>query len=166
MCLSTSNELFETPRSSHKAKIAMVESTPREQIIEVVNRLFIYTDQQEWAKLENEVFMNEVDFDMTSVGGTSGLLPAKDICATWKEGFTGIDSVNHLAGNYLVNVFEETADVFAYATATHYKAKAKHGQTRVFVGTYDIKLTKTLEGWRIHLFRYQLKFTSGNPDLL
>ena len=41
----------------------------REEIIETVNKLFVYTDNREWKKLQGEVFTNEVDFDMSSIGG-------------------------------------------------------------------------------------------------
>ena len=52
------------------------------------------------------------------------------------SGIAGIDSINHLAGNYLVDIHDMVATVFAYATATHYKASATKGTTREFVGTY------------------------------
>ena len=41
--------------------------TPREQIIEVVNRLFYYTDYREWDNLVNEVFSPQVELDMVSL---------------------------------------------------------------------------------------------------
>jgi len=34
-----------------------------------------------------------------------------------------LDAVNHLDGNYLVTLAGNTADVFAYAAATHYKTQ-------------------------------------------
>jgi len=34
----------------------------------------------------------------------------------------GIDSINHLAGNFIIGIdLIPTREVFAYATATHYK---------------------------------------------
>ena len=47
----------------------MVSFTVRDEIIEVINKLFIYTDMQEWEKLQNEVFSDDVMFDMSSLGG-------------------------------------------------------------------------------------------------
>ena len=50
----------------------MVTYSVRDEIIEIVNRLFVYTDNREWMKLQSEVFTGEVYFDMSSVGGEKG----------------------------------------------------------------------------------------------
>jgi len=137
----------------------------REEIVEIINKLFVFADDQEWSKLQKDVFTENVDFDMSSVGGEKKELTSKAICELWENGFKGIDSVNHLAGNYIVTVEDATATVFAYATATHYKKSATNGSTREFVGTYDIGLTKENSGWRINKFKYNLKYATGNLDL-
>jgi hypothetical protein len=137
----------------------------REQIVEVINKLFVYTDFQEWNKLQSEVFTDHVLFDMSSLGGEKMNTTSKNICQIWKNGFVGIDVINHLAGNYLIEIKEDTADAFAYATATHYKKSATKGNTREFVGTYNLHLIKKEAGWRIDQFKYNLKYSNGNLDL-
>jgi hypothetical protein len=47
----------------------MVSFSVRDEIIEVINKLFIYTDMQEWEKLQDEVFSDDVLFDMSSLDG-------------------------------------------------------------------------------------------------
>lgn len=143
----------------------MVTFSIRDEIVEVINKLFVYTDSQDWEKLQNEVFSDDVFFDMSSLGGKKAETTSKEICDTWQKGFVGIDSINHLAGNYLVHIHDTTATVFAYATATHYKTSATKGKTREFVGTYDISLLKHGYGWRIYQFKYDLKYSTGNLDL-
>ena len=139
--------------------------TLREQIIETVHKLFIYTDSREWKKLQDEVFTESVLFDMSSPGMDVKETTAKSICETWQRGFIGLDAVNHLAGNILVTIKDEQAEVFAYATATHFKSSATQGKTREFVGTYDLHLINTSIGWRIDKFKYNLKFMNGNLEL-
>lgn len=139
--------------------------TEREQIIETVHRLFIYTDSREWNKLQEEVFTQSVFFDMSSLGNEAKLTSAKSICEIWESGFAGLTAVNHLAGNLLISVKDDQADVFAYATATHYKSSATMGKTREFVGTYDLHLILSDKGWRIDQFKYNLKFMTGNLEL-
>jgi hypothetical protein len=143
----------------------MVLFSVRDEIVEVINKLFVYTDMQEWEKLQNEVFSDDVFFDMSSMGGLGSETTSKAICETWRNGFAGIDAVNHLAGNYLVQVHDVTASVLAYATATHYKESATKGKTRDYVGNYNISLMRHGIGWRIYEFKYNLKFTSGNINL-
>ncbi|MBS1744393.1 MAG: nuclear transport factor 2 family protein [Bacteroidetes bacterium] len=144
----------------------MVTYSVRDEIIETVNKLFVYTDQQDWEKLQVEVFTHEVFFDMTSLGGVKEEKTSRSICEEWKKEFTGIDAVNHLAGNYLVHIHDTTATVFAYATATHYKSSATKGTTRDFAGTYDIGLLKQSNGWRIYEFKYKVKYITGNVELI
>lgn len=144
----------------------MYAHSTRDEIAEVVHKLFIYTDNQDWEKLQSEVFTTEVFFDMSSLGGDKGEKTSEEICLHWQKGFEGIDSINHLCGNLIVNIQDTTANVHAYATATHYKASATKGKTRDFIGTYDLGLLKLHGGdWRIYEFRYQLKFLTGNADL-
>ena len=144
----------------------MTEFSQREQIVEIVNKLFIYTDNRQWSSLQSEVFTQQVLLDMSSLGGPNEEISSKDICDMWQEGFKDLDAINHLGGNYLVDIpTDSTAKVFAYATATHYKQSAKNGTTREFVGTYDLGFTKTDVGWRISSFTYQLKYMQGNIDL-
>ena len=139
----------------------------REQVVETVNKLFVYTDDRQWQKLLDEVFSERVLFDMASAGGGEAVrIEAKEICDQWEKGFEGIDAVHHQAGNYLVTLHDKGASVHAYAIALHYKKAAAHGNTRRFVGSYDLELSEIQgRGWRINLFRYHLKFIDGNPDL-
>ena len=43
--------------------------TPREQIVETANKLFVYTDSHQWKKMQEEVFTDSVLFDMSPLGG-------------------------------------------------------------------------------------------------
>lgn len=139
-------------------------------VIEVVTKLFVYTDRRDWKKLLAEVFMEEVVFDMSSLGaGPAKKIRATEICEMWSKGFEGIDHVHHHAGNYIVKFNSETetvaADVLCYATATHFKSNARNGSTREFVGDYVIHVSLTDLGWRVDKFRYNVKFVLGNKEL-
>jgi hypothetical protein len=140
----------------------------REAVIDVVTRLFIYTDLRQWDKIQKEVFTEKVRFDMSSAGaGEPKELTAKAICTMWEDGFVGIDQVHHQAGNFLVEFKEEDveANVFCYAIAIHYKEAAMQGKTREFVGSYDLHANFTDLGWRIDSFKYNLKYINGNKEL-
>lgn len=137
----------------------------RDLIIEICNRLFYYTDHRNWEALKEEVFTDVVYFDMTSLGAKEAVIMASQkICDLWDEGFQGIDAIHHQAGNYLVEIENDHARVTAYAIATHYKESASQGKTRTFVGSYDLGLKHTDHGWRIHSFKYNLKYVEGNTD--
>ena len=139
-----------------------------DNIVELINKLFVYTDARQWNKLLSDVFKEEVFFDMTSLGnGMPKKLRASEICSMWKEGFNGIDQVHHQTGNFIVDLKSEIeAEVFCYAIAIHYKKAAKKGKTREFVGSYELHVSLTDIGWRIDSFKYNLKYINGNEDLL
>ena len=47
----------------------MEKYSVRDEVIEVVNKLFVYTDNRHWEGLQYEVFADLVMFDMSSMGG-------------------------------------------------------------------------------------------------
>jgi len=140
--------------------------TERERVVELCNKLFIYTDYREWERLKTEVFTTDVYFDMSSMNGDKPqMISATDLCDQWRKGFEGLDAVHHQAGNYLITITENGADIFCYATASHYKNQAANGTTREFVGSYHLHATYTPVGWRLDRFQYNMKYVSGNKDL-
>ena len=141
----------------------------QDTVIELANKLFVYTDQRDWDKLLKEVLMEKVEFDMTSAGGgPAKTMTASEICQMWKAGLEGIDFIHHQSGNFIVNFKNDgtEANIFCYATATHYKAAAQHGKSREFVGSYELRAEFTDLGWRLAAFRFNLKYINGNKDLL
>ena len=140
--------------------------TVREQIIEVINKFFVYTDSQEWTKLQEEIFAANVELDMVSMGADRAeRVSSREICDRWEKAFEELDAIHHQSGNYIVNIIGEMAEVNAYAVATHYKELAQKGQTRKFTGSYDIHLSKRHGDWRIDKLKYHLKYSSGNMSL-
>jgi SnoaL-like domain len=136
-----------------------------EEITNVVNKLFVFTDEQDWSALKSEVFDRDVDFDMVSMGAEKAQkITAVEICEMWQEGFKGLDAIHHQAGNYIISIENKQALVKAYAIASHYKNATTEGKTREFVGSYDIGLLETNRGWRINSFKYNLKYADGNIE--
>ena len=136
-----------------------------EQITDIVNKLFVYTDEQEWSRLISEVFDWNIHFDMVSMGAEGAeTKTAEEICEMWNEGFKGLDAVHHQAGNYIISIDGKESTVKAYAIASHYKKEATQGNIREFVGSYDLKLIETENGWRINFFKYNLKYADGNVE--
>ena len=137
-----------------------------EEITNVVNKLFVFTDEQDWSALKSEVFDRDVYFDMVSMGAEKAQkITAVEICEMWQEGFKGLDAIHHQAGNYIISIEKRQALVKAYAIASHYKNETTEGKIREFVGSYDIGLLETSRGWRINSFKYNLKYADGNIEL-
>jgi len=144
----------------------MANYTAREQVVEIVNRLFYYTDYQQWQELIDQVFDQEVLLDMTSLGAPKAeKLTSQQICDQWKDGFKNLDAIHHQSGNYIIDIQNKEAHVKAYAVAIHYKKSAAKGTTREFTGSYNFKLIQLEKGWRITSFKFNLKYMARNLDL-
>lgn len=134
-------------------------------VINTVNRLFINTDERKWQAV-SDCFADEVLFDMTSmVGGEPVKLTPQQITDTWDTGLKGLKAIHHQAGNYIVTIKENEADVFCYAIATHYFPNPSGDNTFTFVGSYNFHLVKKNQSWKIDMFKFNLKYTDGNSNL-
>jgi hypothetical protein len=137
----------------------------KEEIRNVVNRLFISTDNRDWDAVK-AVFAPEVLFDMTSmVGGKPVTMKPADIVAAWDKGLKPLKAIHHQAGNYVINVKQNTADAFCYGIASHYRPNKTNRNTRIFVGSYNFHLAKNGANWQIDQFKFNLKYIDGNPRL-
>lgn len=137
----------------------------KDEIRDVIYRLFIHTDRRGWQTVE-ECFTPRVIFDMSSAGGGPPTeMAASEITRGWDSGLRAIAHVHHQAGNMLVDVHGDEATAFCYAIALHHTPQAPGGDTRTFVGSYDFGLERLDGRWRIKLFRFDLKYITGNLEL-
>jgi hypothetical protein len=140
--------------------------TARRDAEDLVIRMFVATDERDWACVE-ACFTDPFTLDMTSlVGGEPVSLSPHEVTAAWAEGFRTLDHVHHQIGNLQTTIDGERATVRCHGIALHYRAGiAAAVKSRTFVGTYEIDLTATARGWRISLLQFKLKFIEGNLEL-
>lgn len=130
-----------------------------------VTRLFVYTDQHEWEKLEN-IFAERVVLDYSSfTGAPAAELTAGQIVQAWRAFLPGFKATHHQTGNYLIESDENTAKVFCYGTATHYLPNESGKDVWVVVGSYDFELVKTATGWQVAAMKFNFKYQDGNTEL-
>lgn len=128
----------------------------RGQISDVISRLFYYTDHLDWEKLSQKVLAPKVLLDMSSItNGHPETLSAEAICQMFDQNLKNLDAVHHQAGNFIIDIDDNTANVIAYATTTYY---TKGENIKEYVGTYFFHLTKLDVGWRIDKYTYKLKY--------
>ncbi len=137
----------------------------KDRIVEALTEIFVSTDRRDWPAVR-ACFAPQVTFDMASLtGAPAATVPAEQIVAGWEQGLRPLQAVHHQAGNFQVAVEGEEAEAHCYAIASHYLKVPSGRNTRVFVGSYDFRLRKEGGRWRISLFRFNLKYVDGNPDL-
>ena len=144
---------------------AIEQLLDKNEIIEVVTRLFIATDARDWAGVE-ECLTDPVILDMTSLsGGEPERLSPAQVAEGWRDGLAKVDHLHHQVGNFIVRVNVNDATAFCYGVAFHHRDVTSDDNLRTFVGTYDIHLVRTKNGWRIDLFKFNARFVTGNADL-
>ena len=137
----------------------------KENVIQKVTELFVFTDQRDWSKVR-ECFTENVHFDMTSMaGGDPVNLTPEQITQAWDEGLKPLQAIHHQVGNFMVNLDKNEAEVFCYGIALHYLENPSGKNTRTFVGSYDFHLMRQQDDWKINKFKFNLKYIDGNADL-
>jgi hypothetical protein len=146
--------------------LVMKEKAPAEEdrwkVIEAVTRLFIATDNRDWSSVR-DCFAESVLFDMSSLsGGEPAHVTPESIITGWEEGLKELAAIHHQIGNFLVHTGEEFADLFCYGISIHYLPNPSGRNTRTFVGSYDVHLSRIGGEWKIDGFTYHSKFVEGD----
>jgi len=137
----------------------------KDQVVRVVLDLFAHTDARDWAKAK-ACFTSHVHFDMSSLsGGKPAQLSPAQITEGWDEGLRRLEAIHHQIGNLRVDLIDGgRAVVRCHGTATHFLPDPA-GDTRTFIGTYELGLREDADGWRIDRFVYRSRLVKGNLDL-
>ena len=138
--------------------------TERERVIEAVTTLFVSIDNRDWGTVRS-AFDENVLFNTTLTEGNPEILSRDQIIGDWQEGLECLEAIHHQVGNFLVRFHENEAIVFCYGIAYHYLTNRSNRNTKLFVGSYDIRLTSKDGGWKITAFAFTSKFVAGNLKL-
>jgi hypothetical protein len=133
---------------------------------DVVVRMFVATDERDWATVE-DCFTDPFMLDMTSmVGGSPTSMTPRRVANAWAEGFRPLDRVHHQVGNFQTTVDGLSAVVRCYGVAFHHRVGVVAGlKSRIFVGTYELRLAAKADCWKISELKFKLKFIDGNLEL-
>jgi hypothetical protein len=133
---------------------------------DAVVRLFVATDERNWPALE-ACFTTPFTLDMTSMaGGSPSQITPREVATAWATAFKPLDHVHHQIGNLQTTIKESEAQVRCYGVAFHHRASVSNAlKTRIFVGTYEIKLRRESPRWLVTELKFLLKFIEGNSNL-
>ena len=136
-----------------------------QKIIETLQSIFIGADQHDWNQILN-AFTEKVHLDYTSLsGGEAEDLPAATIVNNWKNFLPRFKATHHQLGNFMIKEDGPTAKAFFYGTATHYFPNPSGRHIWTVTGTYDARLEKQGDMWKVNYLRLNLHYVDGNTDL-
>ncbi|BDD01774.1 nuclear transport factor 2 family protein [Persicobacter psychrovividus] len=138
----------------------------KESIVNFINRFFVAVDDRNWPIVQRQ-FAPEVVLDYSSMGaGPAGTVRPEEIITEWKKLLPGFDNTHHQVGNHVIEHSQNNTTVVCYATASHYLYNDSGDHIWRVVGTYNFEIAPNEHNkWRIHLLRFNLKFTEGNELL-
>lgn len=143
----------------------------RAAITDAVTRMGWYLDRRDWDGLKS-LFTDVVYTDYTALWGgepqEAGVdeLLATDKQGSWRRTMDGLESTQHLITNILVDVDGDSARATANVVGVH-RLTNPHGSPLWTVGgTYDFRLTRTADGWRIQAITQGITWVDGNQQVL
>ena len=126
-------------------------------ISNLISRYFSAVDERDWdgAKV---LMSNPFHLDYSSFGGGEpAYLDPEGILAAWSGFLPGFDHTHHQIGNLDMQIYGDSARVSCYVTATH----AIDERVWTVVGTYNIPLVRTGEGWQLSGIQFLYKYQAG-----
>lgn len=149
-----------------KMQVKIEDAVKRDDITGRMHLLFRSVDNQDWVNVK-EVLADQIEFD---VGEGSSSKTSDEVVGIWKNATAGLDGLQHVVGNYGIEVNGREARLVFNGIATHYKKLKSGKNTRTFHGSYEITVRQpegdpTNWAWKVTKFKYTNKFMDGNVTL-
>ena len=148
------------------ARVQRIED--RTAIIDLVIAYAVAIDEADWPGFASTM-TDPVHIDFSEAGLPAADLPRDQFVGFAAGALEGWTARQHISPNHRV-VFDETdpdqASCYSYMYAQHYKKDAPGGDFYQMRGSYDHKLVRTPDGWRISSITQHVSWLEGNPDAL
>ena len=146
--------------------------------IELINKVFVYVDDNNFDGLSKEVFADKVDTDFVSLWGGKPIpnRSKDDLINEWRI-LSAFDYTMHCISNHIItfkddqviddNTVCRVSHAKYYGIAEHYLSNSMGDNTWSCGGSYDtilIKLTSTKE-WKVRSHKFNVKWKKGNMNL-
>lgn len=134
-------------------------------IINTITDIFNGCDKHEWDRVEN-CFSYEVFLDYFSLNAQPGeKIKSGEIISRWSGFLTKFKFTHHVITNFEISVTEVSASAFCKGNALHCLPGAEGGDTSTTIGTYDFKLSKVAQHWKVNSMIYNFLYEDGNKNL-
>lgn len=130
--------------SEQKEPAVLTDSKDERDIYRAIVRIARAMDERDWAVIEN-IAVPEATGDF----GTGPLRSATEIIALLRNFLDDCGPTQHMIGNVLIEIDENTATSRAYVADMHLGAGDLAGQFFRTLGDYHDSWIRTSEGWRL-----------------
>ncbi|WP_018616286.1 nuclear transport factor 2 family protein [Segetibacter koreensis] len=134
-------------------------------IIKTITNIFNGSDKQDWELVRNS-FYHEVFLDYFSLSKKPGeKVKSDEIVKGWSEFLPKFSFTHHVITNFEITVAGANAVAFCKGHALHHLPDAEGGDTWTVIGTYDFKLVKVSNEWKVNSMVFNLLYEDGNKSL-
>lgn len=134
-------------------------------IINTITNIFNGSDKRDWD-LVRQSFYYHVYLDYFSLSKKPGeKVKPDDIIKGWSDFLPKFTFTHHVITNFEISVTETNASVFCKGSALHYLPGSEGGDTWTTIGTYDFKLAKVADQWKVNSMVFNLVYEDGNKKL-
>ena len=150
--------------NEEKMEFNIQKLTDEQEIRQLTDLLFIYTDQKDWSAATNLFVKGDIEVDMSSlVGGKPEQMTAAKLFAGFNIGLHSGKISHHMTTNFLITLrgkyAELTAHGYAWNNLLNYKGGSDLWETW---GNYRLSFEKIDGAWKMNAFRYYAKYNRGN----
>ncbi len=136
-----------------------------QEIINTIVNIFNGSDKQDWELVRNS-FHYKVFLDYFSLSKKPGeKLKPDEIIKGWSDFLPKFKFTHHVITNFEIIVTGTNASAFCKGQALHHLPDAEGGDTWTVIGTYDFKLVKVAEQWKVNSMIFNLLYEDGNKNL-
>ena len=141
---------------------ALQELVDRREIDDVLYRYAQALDSRDWDLLRS-CFTDDAVADFLDLGGVNEGPEA--IVALCRQALEGLDASQHLIGTPLATIDGDRATATCYLQAQHVFQGAPGGDHYLVAGTYEDRLIRTPDGWRIEHRTLRASWNDGNAGV-
>lgn len=134
-------------------------------IINTITNIFNGSDKHDWEFVRDS-FRYEVFLDYFSLSKQpGGKIKSNEIIKGWSDFLPKFKFTHHVITNFEINITGTNASAFCKGQALHHLPGAEGGDTWTVIGTYDFKLEKIAEKWKVNSMIFNLLYEDGNKNL-
>ncbi len=123
-------------------------------------------DRKDWMACRG-TFADEIYLDLDFSAAKPNEVKADEMIASWRTLFEQFATTLHIVTNPKVELDGDYAIVRSYVTALHVGKESSHSANQFTVyGTYEHRLIKARDGWKINYMSYRnrMRYANGNQD--
>ena len=131
------------------------------EVIDTVNRFFLAVDTRDYPAAR-ALLTDDVDFDYSRMFGATMPNTADQMIEKVRANHAGLQGIQHLISNYIVEIDGDTAHCRSNYIAHHWFPNPQGDSTWAVGGRYQHRLLHTGGLWKLHGGVIEVAWTKGN----